>query len=91
MICKADDETSPWHNFVTDDTNWVNSEDDTAPCSEQNGFIPAASTRGIAFITDMINAGAKKIWSDTASVSLVGKPSPIGTLFNIKQVLFAKV
>ena len=74
MVCTADDTTSPWHNFVTDDTNWVNNEDDTPPCSEQTGFIPAASNQGITFIADMVDAGAKKIWVESPTVSLKGTP-----------------
>ena len=74
MMCTADDTTSPWHNFFTDDTNWVNNVDDSTPCTEQTGFIPAASNKGITFITDMVDAGAKKIWVESQSVSLKGTP-----------------
>ena len=73
MLCIANDTSSPWHNFFTDDTNWINNEDNSTPCSLQNGFLPAAVKR-MPIVADMVNVGAKKIWAESKTVSLKGTP-----------------
>ena len=73
LHCECEDAFNPWHNFITDIENWK-VDDGSEPCTEDTGFIPAAINQNIQFITDMIDQGASKIWSDAKVVSLAGTP-----------------
>ena len=74
LMCTARNSTSPWHEFKSDTENWVNNEDNSTPCTNEDGFIPAAMNQNIGFIVDMFNNGASKIWADSKMVSLKGSP-----------------
>ena len=70
LHCIAFDQSNPWHNFVSDDTNWVD-ENNLTPCaSTTGGFLDS----GLSFVNDMLGNGAKKIWATRKDVTLTGTP-----------------
>ena len=71
LHCQANDDSSPWHNFVTDQEHWKISDGGT-PCTRENGEL---YIRKEAFMQNMKNAGAIQIWSDARDVTLIGAPS----------------
>ena len=75
LHCTAVDTSSPWHNFVSDTIHWKVG-DGSIPCTNNGGMIPHAAGANINFIADLLAAGAKKIWSNTKQVALIGGPEP---------------
>ena len=70
MYCWANDSSSPWHKFVSDNVNWKD-EFNNEPC--------ARSQSGIMLLNDPIikffkSVGAKKIWANRQNAILRGKP-----------------
>ena len=88
LMCTANDTTSPWHEFASNDKDWVNNVDNSTLCTNEDGFIPAARRQNIGFIVDMVNNGASKIWADSRTVSLRGTPKVPGLVY---QFLFHKI
>ena len=77
LHCIAEDTDSPWHNFVSDGTNW-SSHDAMEVCVLDNAaFVVGGQNQGRQWLIDMVDAGAKAIWVDAKAVSLVGTP-PVG-------------
>jgi len=83
LHCTASNATSPWHNFVSDNTHWtVSSEGNTVPCQREDRFAavyePYCGTCSedakYHFISSLNTAGAKKIWGQQKTVTLVGSP-----------------
>ena len=86
LHCTASRTTSPWHNFVSDNTHWtVSSEGGAVPCQQMSRFAkyfepfclptgtcPAANS--YHFISSLNTAGAKKIWGQQQTVVLKGSP-----------------
>jgi len=86
LHCTANSTTSPWHNFVSDNTHWtVSSEGGAVPCQQMSRFAkyfepfclptgtcPAANS--YHFISSLNTAGAKKIWGQQQTVVLKGSP-----------------
>ena len=74
MHCSAQDTQSPWHNFITNDELWVDSADNSTPCQDDgtSGFLGSVTSG--SFIETLQDNGAKKIWADKTSVTLVGTP-----------------
>ena len=69
LFCEATDVNSPWHNFKTDMVNW-RAADGSALCSDAVGWVG----HKIAFVVDMFNSGAQKIWTNNKIVTLIGGP-----------------
>ena len=70
LHCIAEDESNPWHNFVTDQDRWkVN--DGSRPCADPTSWL---MNRTSSWMVDMYNAGAKSIWANAQQVTLIGKP-----------------
>jgi len=70
LHCIADDESNPWHNFVSDQDRWrVN--DGSRPCADPTSWL---MNRTSSWMIDMYNAGAKSIWANAQQVTLIGKP-----------------
>jgi len=86
LHCTASRTTSPWHNFVSDNTHWtVSSEGNTTPCQQEDFFAkyfePYCYPSGTClapnsyhFISSLNTAGAKKIWGQQKTVTLKGSP-----------------
>merc|ERR1712107_885251 len=74
LMCHASDTTSPWHGFASNDKEWVNNVDNSTLCTNEDGFIPAALQKNIAFIDGLFKNGANKVWADSPTVSLRGTP-----------------
>ena len=72
LHCNASPNSSPWHNFVSDETNW-NDENGNTPC--QNDEIFPQQGAGIPFIDFLNQNGAKKIWTTEKIATLIGSPT----------------
>ena len=70
LHCTAYDVSNPWHDFVSDGTNWVDENDDPPCASTSGGFLDGS----ISFVQDMLAKGAKKIWAARKAVTLTGTP-----------------
>ena len=82
LHCTAGRNTSPWHNFVSDNEHWTVATGAT-PCQGEEKFAgyfqPYCSNTCNAwhnshFISSLNTAGAKKIWGSTKTVVLTGSP-----------------
>ena len=72
LHCISQDETSPWHDFVSDDTNWVDENNQAPECADTSGgFLD----RGLSFVNEMLAKGAKKIWANRKEITFTGSPS----------------
>ena len=73
MHCTAENTASPWNDFKTDDTHWTvefgSMSENRNLCINEEGFVKdrAQGRPWMKFIDEMVDAGAKKIWSDTAT------------------------
>ena len=86
LHCTASRSTSPWHNFVSDNTYWtVSSEGNAVPCQQVGEFnkyyepycFPSGTCSAanmFNFISSLNTAGAKKIWGQKKMVTLKGSP-----------------
>ena len=72
LHCTASQNSSPWHNFVSDATNWSD-ENGKTPC--QNDEVFPQTGAGIPFIDFLNQKGAKKIWTTEKTATLIGSPS----------------
>ena len=72
LHCTASQNSSPWHNFVSDATNWKDKNGNT-PC--QNDEVFPQTGAGIPFIDFLNQKGAKKIWTKEKTVTLMGSPA----------------
>ena len=73
MECTASHISSRWHNFVSDDNaNWK-SENGDALCQNDELFPRVGS--GIPFIASLNENGAKKIWTEEKTATLIGSPA----------------
>ena len=70
LMCTASSTSSPWHNFVSDEVNWVDETNET-PCANTSGGFLASD---VPFVQNMLTAGAKKIWAARKEVTLTGTP-----------------
>ena len=73
LHCTASNTTSPWHNFVSDGTNWK-SQDGKEVCVPTNVYIVNDLTNKYDWFRKMVDAGAKAIWADAKEVTLIGTP-----------------
>ena len=74
LLCQATDVTSPWHNFKSDlSTNW-RAEDGSHLCSKLEEGGHKWGVEDTPFIKSLLDHGAKKIWTNAKSVTLVGSP-----------------
>ena len=73
LICKADDDFNPWHNFVSDDVNWQVEEGESICLdnSRDKGFLNS----DIEFIIEALDDGANKIWAQRGEITFIGSPS----------------
>ena len=76
LHCTASNTTSPWHNFVSDGTNWK-SQEGMEVCVPTNAAFVKGGTNKYDWFRKMVDAGAQAIWAEAKEVSLVGTP-PIG-------------
>ena len=76
LHCAATDTTSPWHNFVSDGTNWK-SQEGTEVCVPTNAAFVNVGRNKYDWFRKMVDAGAQAIWAEAKEVSLVGTP-PVG-------------
>ena len=76
LQCASEDTFSPWHNFVTDMTNWKTSDGSDVCSNPTAAFINAAIVSNIGFIVDILATGAVAIWesSDAMDGEMVGTP-----------------
>ena len=76
LQCASEDTFSPWHNFVTDMTNWKTSNGSDVCSNPTAAFINAAIVLNIGFIVDILATGAVAIWesSDAMDGEMVGTP-----------------
>ena len=72
MMCTTSRTTSPWHNFVSDTTHWVDGTGAT-PCINNGGIYTSATSS--AFLAAKA-AGAKNIFTNTTEATFLGTPSP---------------
>ena len=72
MACTADDTNSPWHQFVSDETNWTDSDGDPI-CVNSGGVLAVAGQD--SFVRDLEALGAKQIWVAKQTVTLTGTPN----------------
>ena len=73
LLCTAIRTSSPWHNFVSDENNWVVGNGET-PCINNGGIYPHASNKD--FMAKMLSNGAKNIFTNTKNAIFEGSPSP---------------
>ena len=71
MHCTASNQSSSWHNFVSDKYNWID-ENGEIPCQNDEGFPQVGAN--IPFIASLNEAGAKKIWNHKRIATLMGSP-----------------
>ena len=72
LICKAEDDFNPWHNFVSDDVNWhVEGESICLDNSRDKGFLKPDTK----FIIEALADGANKIWAPRREIAFIGSPS----------------
>ena len=88
LHCVAEDESSPWHNFVSDDVYWVD-ENNERPCQRTSGGYLGSSQ---SIVTDLLNQGAKSIWATRNTVSLTatpgnGRPCEVTCTFIIDDIV----
>ena len=69
LHCTANDTSSPWHNFVSDDINWKDNYGKT-PCVDDGGMMESEFN----IIKYLKSVGAKKIWANRRRVTLIGTP-----------------
>jgi len=74
LRCTASRASSPWHNFISDQSHWrvIGQTTVENPCQDDLLFPQSGSY--IPFISSLNNFGAKKIWSKTKTVTLWGSP-----------------
>ena len=70
LHCEADDTSNPWHDFVSNDIDWVDENNETPCATTSGGFLNA----NLSFVQDMLSFGAKKIWAERKNVILTGTP-----------------
>ena len=73
LHCTAEDTTSPWHNFVSDNTNWSSNNDEPICIPDPVAFVTIGQGRH-QWLKDIVDAGAGPIWVEAKEVSLVGTP-----------------
>ena len=79
LHCIAEDESNPWHDFVSANSNFWIDDHDEPPCErDSGGYLDT----GRQFIDDMLSKGAKSIWANRQEVSLTGKQSNILRITN---------
>ena len=71
MHCSASHQNSPWHNFVSDEFNWIVDNGDI-PCQNDKNFPQVGAD--IPFIASLNSIGAKKIWNNEKTATLLGSP-----------------
>ena len=71
LHCQAANTSSPWHNFTSNTANWK-TLDGSEVCTNGEGFVQ--NPGNLAFIQSLLANGAKKIWSEKQTVTLIGKP-----------------
>ena len=76
LLCTAQDQSSPWHNFASDLDNWVDNVNNSTLCSDEGSgsMVNIGLENKVKIIEDLHNKGAKKIWSDNKVASLRGTP-----------------
>ena len=79
LRCTAEDTKSPWHNFVSNVANWVDNEDNSTVCSNEDNMVTYGLKTNTKIIVDLHEKGAKKIWTKYYESSLKGTPKK-GTL-----------
>jgi len=87
LKCEAADTNSPWHNFMSDTANW-RADGGSPICTNNLGFV-AAANGNIPFIQSLIASGAKKIWIENETVTLIGGPKHCRCCMNYEQQLHA--
>merc|ERR1712025_1302282 len=70
LRCTASRASSPWHNFVSDESHWL--ANGVAPCQNDELFPQSGSS--IPFIASLNGFGAKKIWSNEKETYFQGSP-----------------
>ena len=72
LICTAIRDSSPWHNFVSNENDWVVNDGET-PCINNGGIYGAGNNKD--FMVKMIENGAKNVFWNTKNVIFEGSPS----------------
>ena len=72
MYCKANDDLSPWNNFVTDRKHW-RAAGDYQICPKGDGWMAQGGST-IPDIAELHLKGAEVIWIDAADVTFFGSP-----------------
>ena len=73
--------SNPWHNFVSDATNWRDENGKTLACQNNfqfslvNQWSVVNQYKKIPFIRDLIQKGAKNIWTTGYPATLNGSPA----------------
>ena len=70
LHCVAEDESSPWHDFVSENSNFWIDDNNEPPCERDSGGYLDGNRQ---FISDMLAKGAKSIWANRPEVSLTGE------------------
>ena len=92
LRCTAEDTKSPWHNFTSNVDNWVDNEDNSTLCSNEDNMVTYGLKTNTKIIVDLHEKGAKKIWTTKYESSLRGTPKK-GTQsfdFNLLNSTFPK-
>ena len=67
--------SNPWHNFVSDATNWRDENDKILACQNNFQFSFDYGYKTSPVIRDLIQKGAKNIWTTGKIVVLKGSPA----------------